>query len=346
MVSQCRLSRRGFTLIELLVVIAIIAILIGLLLPAVQKVREAAARTQCMNNLKQIGLAMHNHASTFGYFPTAGANGDGLASDGQPGVTFECMGWGYQLLPYIEQDNLYKIGQASGPYGWNASIGKAMVEVPVKIYNCPSRSNRVSVPASWGSVYAMGDYAGLMIEWGNQSSGSSPDSSTESQVFQGILVKAGHVRTDGSGVPPVKYGTITPTGVPDGLSNTIAIMEKAVSSKNYQPQVWDWWELPGWAGAADWQNMRLIGNWLPMLQDNADRPQWLYDSAGDVGRPAEFGFGSPHSGTVNALFGDGSVHSLSTNLNSCGNSGWSDNTCVLYHLGARGDGYTVDAESY
>src|SRR5438270_9689050 len=130
-----RCARLAFTLIELLVVIAIIAILIGLLLPAVQKVREAAARTKCQNNLKQIGLALHNHESTYGYFPTAGAQSAGL---GLTGYGFETMGWAYQILPYVEQDNLYKIGQQSGPYGWNPAIRKAMVEVAVPIYNCPS----------------------------------------------------------------------------------------------------------------------------------------------------------------------------------------------------------------
>jgi prepilin-type N-terminal cleavage/methylation domain-containing protein/prepilin-type processing-associated H-X9-DG protein len=341
-----RRPRPSFTLVELLVVIAIIAVLIGLLLPAVQKVREAAARMSCTNNLKQIGLAMHNHAGAYGYFPTAGANSDALSDDGAAGVTFECMGWGYQLLPFIEQDSLYQVGHAQGPLNPTPSLGnKAMVEVPVKTYLCPSRSNRASQPMPWGTVYALGDYAGVMLAMDFQYRTTQPPNPNETNTFQGIIVKGGHVRTDNPSLTQ-KSGTVTPAGVPDGLSNTIAVMEKSVSSKFYQPQYWDYWELPGWASAADWEQMRVVGNWLPLLADNQDRPQQWYDWAGDIGRPAEVGFGSAHPGVVNALFGDGSVRPLSLNLNTCGWSGWSDSSCVLYHLGGRADGWVIDGSSY
>src|SRR5205823_2972187 len=119
--------RQGFTLIELLVVIAIIAVLIGLLLPAVQKVREAAARAKCANNMKQLGLGMHNFHDAMGGFPPARQD-------------TPVMGWTYFVLPYIEQDNLYK--QIRLDRNWDDAATNdqnpgGVNQVEIAIYLCP-----------------------------------------------------------------------------------------------------------------------------------------------------------------------------------------------------------------
>lgn len=140
-------ARAGFTLIELLVVIAIIGALLGLLLPAVQKVREAAARTSCQNHLKQFGLAFQNHHAQFGFFPSGGGDWWSIPTyvNGQPAIgARQQAGWGFQILPFIEAMNTWKGGQASSDFN------RAVVAVgsPNTLFFCPSRRGIQTVTVS------------------------------------------------------------------------------------------------------------------------------------------------------------------------------------------------------
>jgi prepilin-type N-terminal cleavage/methylation domain-containing protein/prepilin-type processing-associated H-X9-DG protein len=132
------MPRRAFTLIELLVVIAIVAILVGLLLPAVQKVRDAAARTQCQNNLKQLGLALHGFHDANGVFPASGWTTSG---PGNPAGRY--VGWRPLTLPYIEQEGLQKLYDFGS--NWWDGTNPVAAAVPVKTYRCPSVPDRGEV---------------------------------------------------------------------------------------------------------------------------------------------------------------------------------------------------------
>jgi prepilin-type N-terminal cleavage/methylation domain-containing protein len=273
---------RGFTLIELLVVIAIIAILIGLLVPAVQKVPEAAARTQCANNLRQLGIATHNCNDTYqklppllgqfpSYVPGAGYN-DGNAA--HP--------WGnpfFFLLPFIEQDNLFKSTGAGNPvayYPWNANAYQSAV----KTYLCPANPSADNSGIAQGvSPWAAGCYA------------------ANAQVF-GIVNTTGGL-TNWAGIARI------PATFQDGTSNTILYAEKYPRCYT-NGSLWDRYDADQWlpAFSISW-NANSVGT--------ASRFQLQptpYASPNCNPLVAQ----GPHTGGMMVCLGDASTRSLSQSI--------------------------------
>jgi prepilin-type N-terminal cleavage/methylation domain-containing protein len=266
-------SRSGFNLVELLVVIAIIGILILLLLPAVQRIRESAKRIQCMNNLKQFGIAFHNHHDTLGIFPTAGFawwDEPSYDAQGMPQVGADQLaGWGFQILPYIEGDDAWRGGGATTNQE-RAIIAAATVN---KLFFCPSRRLPMTVIYYDGNPHALCDYA---------ASNSDQDGIVRSQYF---------------GLNAVSIAQVT-----DGLSYTLMVSERCMNLSFLGQRTID--DDNGYIYGYNYgdEGKDTIRSTRQPPQDD------FYNSDINViGSPL---FGSSHHGLMQAVFGDGSVRTI------------------------------------
>jgi prepilin-type N-terminal cleavage/methylation domain-containing protein/prepilin-type processing-associated H-X9-DG protein len=334
MVSASSQRRGAFTLIELLVVIAIIAILVGLLLPAVQKVREAAARTQSVNNLKQIGTAFHSYHDSYNELPHNGTwdysawlwgpyQGQWTYSIPRPAVSPGCS-WAYKILPFIEQNNLYA--------NWNYGT-------PIKVYMDPARG---------GTGLSVRQWSGRMDNT-IFSAGPVTDYAANSQLIGSGIDTEGPTNAPTSGNEWVSNPISgwrsfhrTLVGIRDGTSNTILAGTKALATQVYDnrgcsnftlsngatqpcnddpiaspgPGVMgtlrafapdDTWWVAGSGVAFPGNTYRLQAGW----------DAWYFGTFAVVRDQTDLDsfnrWGSPYSGGVPMLFADGSVHLINYN---------------------------------
>jgi prepilin-type N-terminal cleavage/methylation domain-containing protein/prepilin-type processing-associated H-X9-DG protein len=273
-----RKTAKGFTLIELLVVIAIIAVLIGLLLPAVQKVRESANRVQCQNNLKQLGLALHNYHMTCGRFPPA-YQAAGLNSG---------PGWGTFILPYLEQQAL---GQQvpQGPPFWGGpravSTGPDGGQTQLKVFRCPSDTGPI-LNADQGN-FAVSNY----------------------RATCGTLASTTYTADSDLGGVMYQNSRIRITDVIDGTSNTTLVGEgkydvpRHLSTGNALSSAL-------WCGMSGYYPLPGFGNyvWIDnVMWPTGGNPAWARDYVDEA-------YNSNHTDSVHFLFVDGSVRGFARQI--------------------------------
>ncbi len=321
---------KGFTLVELLVVITIIGILIALLLPAVQAAREAARKLQCGNHLKQLALGCLSHEQAHGFLPGAGwaywwgGDPDRGFDRRQPG------GWCYNVLPFIEEGPLHEIG-AGLPLAQKKTAMVAVMQSSLSVFYCPSRREPILYPTAYQiynvatcSLTSRTDYAGNLgtqpgsyYSLWNSGNGTNGDPSfADNPGFQWPSV----ADYNGAFVPT---SVVHITDIEDGASNTYLLGEKYLNPDHYNDGSEPADNNAQYQGY-DWDNCRWTvqsgDTFSPPLQD---APGWS-DSVD---------FGSPHAGSLNMAFCDGSVHAI----------GYTIDPTIHGHLCDRNDGVPIDA---
>ena len=323
--------RRAFTLIELLVVIAIIGILIALLLPAVQYARESARRTQCANNLHQIGIAIHNHEHAMRALPTGGdmpwpflpnyktSYGHIFGPDMQGG------GWAYQILPHFENSSVQnQRGNSS------AQMQELIESSSMDMYFCPSRRRNARqdnrVLNDYAAAHPTNDLSftdDSNLQYNAMFRGYAFDIGTaQNQTYGGVIV-----RTNWNIATQSKVGSTSPiilANVKDGTTNTLMISEKRLIPTQYLTGAWH--DDRGWTDGWDPDLIRLTS--APFGSDSRAQADQDSGSVGDIG----YHFGSAHSTGMNACFADASVKFIPYTINRVNFS----------RMGHRADSQTVD----
>jgi prepilin-type N-terminal cleavage/methylation domain-containing protein/prepilin-type processing-associated H-X9-DG protein len=323
-IKSQRRSQQAFTLVELLVVIAIIGILVALLLPAIQAAREAARRSQCQNNLKQLGIAFLNHENTYGFFPSGGWGykwtGDPDMGSGkrQPG------GWTFAILPFLEEGNAYVVGQGLPDPQKRSELMK-LKRHPVTVFYCPSRR---PAEASYGpedsfnapfppgdSLYvAKTDYAANggshCPAEGNPGWSTGP---TDLRCLASYPACNWGSYTDDA-ITKAMDGVIRPRlpveieQITDGTSKTLLVGEKYLFVGHYPSDLLDrdaCADNNSLYQGFDWDVIRWANSKSGLKHDYTPRPDTYRDTGCTVR------FGSSHSGTFNTVFCDGSVQAIS-----------------------------------